>query len=364
MTDPMEFFCTDGEWQAAERKERRLTLIYRILLILTPLVFIVLCLLVRTGNARVMHPVMLSVTGALGAAAIIVYLLFLRPTRQEKRHMDMLRNGEKEILEGRITVTGESFRIPKSVRVCRVILEEGEEPESTMPQRIEEEKRPALLSIDERWACRLPADGTKVRLATVHNYIAGMETTEAGAARPDVSRKVSPVRRFLRGASLVTAPLVMWAFGAVIFGSFIFYQITDTRPEKKICIYMDGEMTGEDQLAARLEKLLPEPIRMVKIHPFSYVMFGGSELKAGDLFLVPDGKLSNYADWMETGESWILYDPEGGTAIAADTFLYTADGTEDTWRLYIGAESVHREDGLAKEAAEQLIATEKKEETP
>ena len=46
------------------------------------------------------------------------------------------------------------------------------------------------------------------------------------------------------------------------------------------------------------------------------------------------------------------------------SITYTADGTEDTWRLYIGAESVHREDGLAKEAAEQLIATENKEETP
>ena len=360
----MDFFCTDGEWQAAERKERRLTLIYRILLILTPLIFIVLCLLVRTGNARIMHPVMLSVTGVLGAAAIIVYLLFLRPTRQEKRHMDMLRNGEKEILEGRITVTGESFRIPKSVRVCRVILEEGEEAEPSMPASIEEERRPALLSIDERWACRLPADGTKVRLAAVHNYIAGMEAAAPDPARQAEGRKVSPARRFFRGASLVTAPLVMWAFFVLIFGSFVFYQITDTAAEKKITIYMDGAMTGEDQLAARLEEMMPEPIRMVKIHPFSYVMFGGNELRSADIFIVPDSRAHNYEGWFESGESRIVYDPENGRAVAGDTFLYTADGKNETWRLYIGAESVHREDGLARQAAEKLISTEEKEKTP
>ena len=348
----MEFFCTDGEWQAMERRERRMTLAFRILAILTPAVFIMLCLLVRTGNARVMHPVMLCASGLTGAAAIIIYLILLRPARQEKRHMEMLRNGKKETLEGRITVTGESFRIPKSVRVRRVVLEGGGE------------ERPVLLSIDERWACRLPPDGTAVRLAAVHNYIAGMEAAAPDPARKAEGRKVSAARRFFRGASLVTGPLVMWAFFVLIFGSFIFYQITDTTAEKKITIYMDGVMTGEDQLAARLEEMLPDSIRMVKIHPFSYVMFGGNELRGADLFIVPDSRVRNYKDWFESGESRIMYDPESGRAVAGDTFLYTADGKDETWRLYIGAESVHREDGLAQQAAEKLISTEEKEKTP
>ena len=344
----MKFFCTDEEWSALQCRESRLSVVFRVLAALTPAVFLVLCLLVRTENARVMHPVMLITSGVLGAAAIIVYLLFLRPVRQEKRHLEMLRNGEKEILEGCLTVTGESFRIPKSVRVCRAVLEFGEE------------ERPALLSIDERWADRLPADGTRVRLAAVHSYIAGIETVAAPEERSEVHARVSKVRKFFRGVSLVTSPLVLWVFFVLIFGSFIFYQITDTSPDRKISIYMDGAVQGEDRLAARMEKQLPDPIRMVKIHPFSYVMFGGDELKAADLFIVPDSKVQEYKDWFEPGDSWVLYEPGSGEGAAGATFLYEEG---ETYHLYIGAESIHREDGLARQAAEWLVSlkTEKEE---
>lgn len=65
----MEYFCTDREWLALERLERRRTAAFRILSVLTPILFVTLCLLIRTGNARVMHAVLLAVTGALGGSA-------------------------------------------------------------------------------------------------------------------------------------------------------------------------------------------------------------------------------------------------------------------------------------------------------
>ena len=350
----MEFFCNDQEWLALTRLERRRTVLFRVLAGLTPAVFTLLCLLTRTGNARTMHPAMLAAAALLGGAAITVYTLLLRPVRQERKHLEMLMNTPKTILEGRVTVTGDCFRIPKSVRVRRVILEKDQEDE-----------RPALLNVDERWAERIPPDGSRVRVAAVHSYIAGIETVRGAEGRRTESRKVSGLRTFFRGVSTVLPLLILWVFCTVIFGSFIFYQITDTVPARKITLFMDGMTSGEDQLAARLEDRLDDPIRMVRIHPFSYMMFGDEELKNADLYILPDSHRKQYGEWLLQGDEGILvYDPETGYTVAGDIFLYT-EGKEsgEPFRLYLGANSPHLEDGTARQAAELLtaIGTEKED---
>ena len=346
-TVPMETFCTEREWLEIVNRERRWTVIFRILAVLTPAVFTVLCLLTRTGNARVMHGAMLAATAILGGAAIAVYTLQLRPARQERKHLEMLRKEQKTLMEGRLEVTVESFRIPKSVRVRRVILASGKEDE-----------RPALLNVDERWVDRLPPDGSLVRIAAVHSYIAGAETLEEKPGPKAEGRKVSRARAFFRGVAAVGPLLVLWAFFTVIFGSFVFYQITDTVPARKITLFIDGVTAGEDQLAARLEERLGDPIRMVKIHPFSYMMFGDEELKTADLYILPDSHREQYGEWLAPGDEGILmYDPESGAAVAGDTFLYTAgEEAGEVFRLYTGAKSPHLEDGMARQAAEKLIA--------
>ena len=163
-------------------------------------------------------------------------------------------------------------------------------------------------------------------------------------------------------AALIPA-LVLWLFFVVIFGSFIFYQITDTAPARKITLYMDGVMKGEARLAERLEEQIGEPIRMVKIHPFSYVMFGGDELQGADLFIIPDSDLEQFGEWTAPEEEiFIVYDPETGVSVAGDVFLYEAEGRKpETWRLYIGAGSVHLQDGLARKTAEILMETGREE---
>ena len=146
----------------------------------------------------------------------------------------------------------------------------------------------------------------------------------------------------------------------MIISSFVFYQITDTVPAGKLMLYIDGEVQNEAQLAARLEKGLPSPIRMVQVHPFSYAMFGSDALRNADLYIVPDSDREQFADWFAPGEeSAIVHDPETGVSVADAWILYTP---EETYRLYLGAGSAHLEDGLARQGAELLMNLKTEEE--
>ena len=341
----MERFCTDGAMAAMQKKERRLTLVFRALACVLPVMFIVLCLMIRTENAGTMLRVLIACTAVLGWACILLYYLGVSETRTQIGHMKMLADGEPEILEGRITMTRESIQIPRSIRIRKVLLDTGgEEPER--------------LNLDEQWVSLLPPDGSRVRLAVVHSYIAGAETLEAAEGMKQPSGGAGSARKAARLIPL----LGIWALASVFLSSFVFYQVTDTDPLHKITIYMDGTVANEARLAARLEKGLEAPVRMVQIHPFSYFMFGSEILKAGDLFIVPDSDREQFAEWFaEGGEEWLLYDPESGKSVAGDTFLYTVEGKNEPWRLYTGASSPHLEDGLARRAAELLINLDKEE---
>ena len=55
-----------------------------------------------------------------------------------------------------------------------------------------------------------------------------------------------------------------------------------------------------------------------------------------------------------------VHDPETGVSVAGTWLLYTP---EETYRLYLGANSAHLEDGLARQGAELLINLKTEEET-
>ena len=342
----MEWFSTEQELSAWKNRDKRLTAVFRILIVLAFIAFIVLCLLVRTENADTLHPVLIAVTAVMGWICIAVYQLGIKEARTQAGHLDMLLQGEKTFREGRITLTRESIRIPKSIRIRKILLETGEE-------------EPARLNLDERWISCMPPDGSRVRLALAHSYIAGVETLEqAPAEAPKSSASRRPSR--LQVGKLL--PLLgIWALVAVIFTSFVFYQITDTTPANKLTLCVDGTVQNEARLAALLEKELSSPIRMVQVHPFTYFMFSSSALRAADLYIVPDSDLEQFADWFAPGEeSMIVHDPETGVSVADAWILYTP---EETWNLYLGAGSVHLEDGLARQGAELLMNLKTEEET-
>ena len=243
---------------------------------------------------------------------------------------------EREYREGRLTLTRESVQIPRSIRIRKILLDTGEE-------------EPERLNLDERWVSRMPRDGSRVRLALSHSYIAGVQVLEEGPGEP--AARFAPSGRRLP-AGLI--PLMgVWALCAVFFSSFVFFQLTDTDPVHKITLYVDGEIRSEEKLAALLEKGLPDSIRMVQIHPFRYAMFGSEALKSADLFIVPDSEREQFAEWFAPGDAGIpVYDPASGISVAGEWILYRP---EEVYRLYSGAASPHLEDGLAAKAAKLLI---------
>ena len=343
----MEWFCTDGEKSALQKRERRLTAAFRILAGAAAALFVFLCLMVRTDNMNTMHGVLIAVTAVCGWACIILYITGVRETRMQLAHLNMLRDGEQEIREGILAVTGETVQIPKSIRIRKILLDTGAE-------------EPERLNLDDRWTSRMPTEGSRVRLAVSHSYTAGLEVLEAKETG-GTARRVSGRPERIRKAMKLLPLLGIWALAAVFFSSFVFYRITDTDPGHKITIYMDGKTTGETALAARLEKELGDPIRMVRIFPFSYAMFGSEARRSADLFIIPDSHLEQYGEWIAQGEkSRIVSDPAAGISVAGNVFLYTSEEEEpETYRLYIGALSPHLRDGLARKAAE--ILTEGKE---
>lgn len=346
----MEWFCTDEERSALKTRVRRLSTAFRILAAVTAAVFIILCLMIRTENAQTMHWVLMVSTILLGWACIILWTLGVKESRTQLAHLEMILEGEKDFLEGTVTLTRDSVQIPKSIQIRKVLLNTGEET-------------PRRLNLDEKWIHRMPPDGSRVRLALTHSYIAGAELLEkpdGNSSASGVSRKPAQIRKAARLFSL----LGVWIIAAVIFSSFVFYQITDTDAAHKITIYIDGEIRDEARLAARLEKELPDQIRMVQIHPFRYAMFGSAALQGADLFIVPDSDKNQFADWFASeSESFPVYDPETGISVAGTWILYSPG---DTYRLYLGAESPHLKDGLARRAAELLVSITgpEKEETP
>ena len=339
----MENFLNEQTLRKARDRARRRALILWGLALCGLALLIVLCARTRTGNARQMLTLSLSLLIPLGWAALLYRIFREEPARSEARHLQGLAEKAPEIREGRFSLREDSFRIPKSVRVQKVQLETETETLS--------------LNLNERLRDRMPPDGSLVRVSVVSKFITGMEvlSPEQGApSRPGPSRG----KAILRGLGRFFPAAVLWALIAVIGIGFIFTRITDTDPKNKIVIYADCEITGAAALAEQLEQGLEGAVKMVKIHPFSYAMFNSDQLKNADLFLVPDSHRAEYEAWFGAPKEGLLFcDPGNGQSAAESWFQFTKEGAEpEIWRLYLGAASPHREDGLALKAAELLLA--------
>lgn len=151
---------------------------------------------------------------------------------------------------------------------------------------------------------------------------------------------------------------VLWLLFSALFWAWIFGFVTDTRPEKKLTLFVDCAVCRDTELAVELEKQLPEGIKMVKVHPFSYAVFGERELLGADLYIVPASRAGDYADsflplnralsakadglWSRDGTAYglRLYDAAAGEGAATDYIGYTAEGEEDYY-LFFGVRSLH-----------------------
>lgn len=295
---------------------------------------------VTTGNAAVMVWVILGSMTVLGWGCILLLVRGYFPAKEKAAHAGRLENGEKTVCEGALRISPATVRIPKSVPVRQVTLQ-GESGELSL--RLDEDLLP--------W---MPEEGMQVRAETAHRYIVGVENLDGSDPVPR-GREAAPRRmlRFLQRLREMIPLLLAWTVVAGMLGGFIFLRVTDAPPENKITIYMDGKIQNAAELAYRLERQLPAPIRKVQIRPFTYAMFSSEELRSADLYIVPRAHLAEYRDWfLPDQEGKVMYDPEEGLSIAEKWLIYESP---EPYLLLRGAGSCHREDGLAERAAATLL---------
>ena len=152
---------------------------------------------------------------------------------------------------------------------------------------------------------------------------------------------------------------ILWLLLSMVFWGWIFTMLTDTSPEKKITVFIDAPC--EDRvLTLELEKTMPEGIRMVRVHPFTYAMFDEKELTGADLFVVPASRASEYRESFlspsrealaDLGTPWqgeadgpaglVIYNGETGTGAAESCIGYEAEAPGEDWILFFGVKSLH-----------------------
>lgn len=160
-----------------------------------------------------------------------------------------------------------------------------------------------------------------------------------------------------RLASLFPA-LMIWLILSVLFWCWIFTFLTDTDAAHKITVFADTAACSEKELALILEEDLPEEIRMVKVHRFSYAMFNSDGIRNADLYIFRASDLETVRDWLaplpegfadraslfdENGTPLgiTVYDP-AGTAAAESFLTYFAPGeTPELCYLAFGISSLH-----------------------
>ena len=165
---------------------------------------------------------------------------------------------------------------------------------------------------------------------------------------------------------------VFWALLSPIFWAWIFTIITDTVPEKKVTLYVQTENCRSQELALKLEEEKPEGIKMIKVHPFSYAVFGDRELLEADLYAVreteAEAMLPGFApldgEGLDVGGRE-LYVRDGvaygvklsgpGEAGAAAAYMGYEQG--ESYYLFFNAGSPHLSggDGAALRVAEALL---------
>ncbi len=179
--------------------------------------------------------------------------------------------------------------------------------------------------------------------------------------------------RFLKNIVSQTHRWILWALLSAVFWAWIFTLLTDTVPAKKVTVFVQTEDCQAEALALRLEEELPEGIKMVKVHPFSYILFDNGELQVADLYVVRGSEmeslLADFApldgvDWagadrepyVYEGRSYgvKIWDAAAQTGAAKD---YLGFEPGEDYYLCMNADSPHLGDGdgAALQIAEALL---------
>ena len=168
---------------------------------------------------------------------------------------------------------------------------------------------------------------------------------------------------------------ILWCFLAFLAVGLLFSRIDDTDAARKVTLFADVPAMEDAALASYLEEEMPEGIRMIKVHPFSYAMFDSDNLLSADLYIVPASHVEEYAGsfraigdaGFDAADGYFLggelcgvkvWDAARGEGVAAEYITYPE---EDCW-LFFNAASRHirsisgEGDDAAVETARRLLS--------
>ena len=164
---------------------------------------------------------------------------------------------------------------------------------------------------------------------------------------------MSKTKRIL---SLMTR-MVLWTLLSALIWNFVINLLTDAPAREKVTLYVSaGNPAFRDrELSYALEQSMPSSVRMVRCHPFSYLMIG-EDISRGDLVILPENEAAGYLDRFRplpeelrslgplyAAEDVIygvrVWDSAGMTGCAASYIDYSS--SEGDWYLFCGRDSVH-----------------------
>lgn len=105
---------------------------------------------------------------------------------------------------------------------------------------------------------------------------------------------------------------VSWALFSVIMWGWIITLVTDTTPRKKLSVFIDSYACEDKALSMKLEEDKPEGIRMIKVHPFSYALFGETGFTGADIYVIRASQIEVYITDFLSIEAFAKEHPEYG----------------------------------------------------
>lgn len=159
--------------------------------------------------------------------------------------------------------------------------------------------------------------------------------------------------------------LILWLMLSVFLWSWIFTFLTDTDRAHKIVVYADTQVSAGTELAVLLEKQAGEDIRMIRVFPFSHALMDETPLRQADVYLMGAAAAEERKDWLQPlsdtspAEAYLTLDglPYGIPAKRSAS-AYIRYTEENPMYFFLGAQSVHLEDGEALRTVYHLLEVE------
>ncbi len=148
--------------QRLEKTSKRAGLAAALIAAATLIACVLLCCLTTIDNAAAMEKAAVAVSVLGGWIVIYLYNNPVKELRYERGHAEMLLEGERETLEGVLTLSKQRMRIRGSIRFYPLTLTDGNE---TRRSKVIASRAEALRAME----------GKRLRLYVVNGYAAAWE---------------------------------------------------------------------------------------------------------------------------------------------------------------------------------------------